>query len=392
MSENDNLYDVIIIGAGSAGLTAAIYAARSKRSTLILDKKRAGGQAATTASMENYPGFPGGIGGRELLDLFKKQADEMGAEYLKTEVRSITKEGSLYLLKCANKNIYKARTLILAPGCKPRKIGIPGEEEFTGMGVSYCATCDAELYEGATVAVVGSGDTAIEEAGYLSRFADKVIMIVVHDEGVLGCSKSIAEEAFENEKLEWKWNSAIQEIVGDEMVEKVKTKNLKTGNEELIDCDGAFIFVGTTPQTDFLKDFVELERGFIKTDEKMETNRSLVYAAGDVRVKTLRQVVTAASDGAIAAFYADRALSEIDGYKKAVSKAGNDYLIYFYLSAIQRSVDLFPEVEKKGQEYNLPVIKLNSTRYRKIKEKFNIKSIPALVRVSNDEVKENILI
>lgn len=392
MSEKNNSYDVIIIGAGSAGLTAGIYAARSKRSTLILDKKRAGGQAATTESMENYPGFPGGISGRKLLNLFKEQADEMGAEFAKTEVKAITEDDSFYSLQCKDGNTYTARSLILAPGCKPRKLGIPGEDEFSGRGVSYCATCDAELYDGATVVVVGSGDAAVEEAGYISRFADRVIMIVVHEEGVLDCSASIAAEAFENEKLQWKWNSSILEVAGDDMVERIKTKNLISGEEEWIDCDGVFMFVGTIPQTSFLNGFVDLERGFIKTDEKMETNRRLVYAAGDGRVKNLRQVVTAANDGAVAAFYADKALSEIDGYTKAVNRAGDNYLLYFYFPAVQRSLDLFPEIEKKGKEYNLPVIKLDTSRYRTISEQYNIESIPALLRVSNNEVKEHIQI
>lgn len=392
MSDRENLYDIIVIGAGSAGLTAGIYAARSKRSTLILDKKRAGGQAATTESMENYPGFPGGISGRKLLDLFKKQADEMGAEYKKTEVLSVTEAGNLYSMGCSDETTYTARSVILAPGCKPRKLGIPGEDEFTGRGVSYCATCDAELYEEATVVVVGSGDAAVEEAGYISRFADTVIMIVVHDEGTLDCAAGIAEEAFENEKLVWKWNSAVEEIAGDEIVEKIKIKNLISGEEEWIDCDGVFMFVGTIPQTDFLNGFVELERGFIKTDEKMETNRRLVYAAGDGRVKTLRQVVTAASDGAVAAFYADKALCEIDGFAKAVDRAGEEYLLYFYFPPVQRSLELFPQVEKKAREKSLPLIKLDTSRYRAITEQFNVDSVPALMRVSNNEVKETLQI
>jgi thioredoxin reductase (NADPH) len=390
MSKSDALRDVIIIGAGAAGLTAGIYASRSKRSTLIMDKKRAGGQAATTESMENYPGFPGGIGGRQLLDRFKQQAEEMGSEFAKDEVLAIEEREETYALTCKSETVYEARSLILAPGCQPRKLGIPGETEFTGRGVSYCATCDAELYEETTVVVIGSGDTAVEEATYLSRFADTVVMIVVHDEGVLDCTASIAEEAFENEKLYWKWNTAIEEIDGDDLVERVKVRNLRTGEEEWLECDGVFMFVGTIPQTSFLSGFVDLQNGFIKTDATMQTNRRLVYAAGDARAKNLRQVVTAASDGATAAFFADKALTEIDEYTRAIERAGNEYLLYFYFPAVQRSLDLFPEVEKKAKDYNLNVIKLDTSRYKTIAGKYNIDTVPTLLRVENSTIKETI--
>ncbi len=266
----------------------------------------------------------------------------MGARIERGEAVSFAEDGDGYVVGTKEGGPYRARAVILAPGCEPRRLGIPGEKELTGSGVSYCATCDAELYEDARVVVVGSGDTAVEEAGFISRFAAEVVMIVVHDEGTLDCNRTQAEAALANPKLQWMWNRSILAVEGADAVTGVRVKNLRTGAEETVACDGVFLFVGTVPQTGFLGDFVTLNRGFIVTDEKMETSRPRVFAAGDARVKVLRQVVTAASDGAIAAFHADKALTEIDEYARAVARAGRAYLLYFYTPPVQRSLDLFP--------------------------------------------------
>jgi thioredoxin reductase (NADPH) len=382
--------DILIVGAGTAGLSAGIYAARAKRSTLILDRKRPGGQAATTEKMENYPGFPEVIGGRELTERFRAHAEAMGARIERGEVVSFAEEEGGYLVRTKDGAALPARALILAPGCEPRRLGIPGEKEFSGSGVSYCATCDAELYEGARVVVVGSGDTAVEEAGFISRFASEVVMIVVHDEGTLDCNRTQAETAMANPKLTWMWNHAILAVEGGETVSGVRVRNLRTGAEESVACDGVFLFVGTVPQTAFLGDFVALQRGFIVTDEKMETSRPRVFAAGDARIKVLRQVVTAASDGAIAAFHADRALTEIDDYEKAVARAGREYLLYFYTPPVQKSLDLFPVVEKKAGALRLPLIKLDTFRYRAAAARCGVTEVPALVRMEDGEKKEQL--
>lgn len=386
-------FDVLIVGAGTAGLSAGIYAARARRSTVILDRKRPGGQAATTEKMENYPGFPGSIGGRELMDRFRKHAEEMGARIERAEVCSFSQDGEEYLVHVKEGGPegggpWQARSLILAPGCEPRRLGIPGERELSGTGVSYCATCDAELYEDATVVVVGSGDTAVEEAGFISRFAQKVIMVVVHDQGVLDCNAMQAETAMANPKLQWLWNHSILSIEGTDSVQGVKLRNLRTGGEERVKCDGVFIFVGTVPQTGFLADFVTLKNGFIVTDEKMETNRARVYAAGDARIKTLRQVVTAASDGAIAAFYADRQITEIDEFAEAVTRAGARHLLYFYSPPVQRSLDLFPVVERKAAELGLPLIKLDTYRYKAIAGRYDVREVPRLLRIDGSKGAE----
>jgi thioredoxin reductase (NADPH) len=380
--------DVLVVGAGSAGLAAGIYSARARRSTLILDRARPGGQAATTEKMENYPGFPEVIGGRELTERFRKHAEAMGARIERAEAVSFAEDGDAYLVGTKDGRSIRGRSIVLAPGCQPRRLGIPGEKELAGCGVSYCATCDAELYEDARVVVVGSGDTAIEEAAFISRFASEVVMLVVHDEGTLDCNRTQAEAAFANPKLAWRWNRSILAVEGEGSVSGVKVRNLTTGAEETVPCDGVFLFVGTVPQTAFLGDFVTLQRGFIVTDEKMETSRPRVFAAGDARVKVLRQVVTAASDGAIAAYHADKALTEIDEYAKAVARAGRTYLLYFYTPPVQRSLDLFPAVEKKAESLGLPLIKLDTFRYRGVAESCGVSEVPTLVRMEDGARKE----
>jgi thioredoxin reductase (NADPH) len=381
-------FDIVIVGAGAAGLSAGIYGARSKRSTLILDRKRPGGQAAITEKMENYPGFPEVISGRELTERFRRHAEAMGAVIKRGEAVEFREKDGLYIVGTLEGLNYGARSLILAPGCEPRRLGIPGEKKLSGSGVSSCATCDAELFEGVRVVVVGSGDTAVEEAGFISRFADEVVMLVVHDEGTLDCNRTQAEAALANPKIRWMWNRSILAINGTDTVTGVRIKNLRTGAEESVSCTGVFIFVGTVPQTAFLEGFVALKNGFIATDEKMETSRPLVFAAGDARVKLLRQVVTAAADGAIAAFHADKALTELDGYTNAVQRAGREYLLYFYSPPAQRSLELFPQVEREAERRGLPLIKLDIFRYGNVAGRCAVKAVPCLVWVEDDKTRE----
>ncbi len=312
----------------------------------------------------------------------------MGSLIEKGKISSIAGKDGLYYVKTAKGKEYIGKSVILAPGCKPRVLGIKGEKEFSGRGVSYCATCDAELYEDAKVVVIGSGDAAVEEAVYISRYASEVVMIVVHDKGVLDCNKTMAEEAMRNPKLTWRWNRIVTSIEGDEIVTGAGLKNLKTGESELEDCEGIFMFVGSVPQTDFLEGFIELSKGFIPHNEQMETNRPRVYAAGDASVTVLRQVVTAAADGAKAAFYADRALSEAEEYEKSVSGAGDEYYVYFYTPPVQISLDLFPEAEKKAEAAGLPLIKLDTFRFRAAAKSFNVENVPQLFHVKAGKTVE----
>lgn len=301
-------YDIIIVGGGPAALSAGLYAARSKAKTLILEKSKWGGQAASTQELENYPGSIEQPTGPEIIARMKKQAEEFGAE---TRVEPVTKldlEGDIKTV-ITDKGEYKAKTVIVATGAKPRLIGIPGELELVGKGVSYCATCDADFFTDLTVVVIGGGDSAIQEAIYLTKFAEKVTVIHRRDE--LRAAKTLQDKAFANEKIEFIWDSVPEEIIGDGIVEKIKIKNKKTGEVSEVETDGVFIFVGYNPVSDLVKDLVETDkRGYITTDDETRTSIEGVFAAGDVRKKMLRQVVTAAADGAIAAVSAEHYMAE----------------------------------------------------------------------------------
>ena len=304
-----NVYDVLIVGGGPGGLAAGIYASRGRLTTAILEKGSPGGQAATTMEMENYPGFFKEATGPDVMGNFLAHAKHFGTEILRGQAEKLELDGEIKKITTSKGETYLARSVILAPGAEPRSLGIKGEAELRGKGVSYCATCDADFFEELDVMVIGNGDAAIEEAMYLTKFADSVTVIVVHDEAVLDCNKLSAERAYKNPKIRWIWNSALEEILGDELVDAVVLKNLKTGELSKHDTNGVFFFVGTVPKTDFLQAKVALdEHGYILTNERMETNIPGVYAVGDARAKYLRQVITAAADGAIAAVAAERYL------------------------------------------------------------------------------------
>lgn len=307
------VYDVVIIGAGPAGLSAGIYAGRARLSTLIIEKEKDGGQIALTSEVENYPGCLEGESGPTLVDRMSQQAQHFGVEKVYDEVVDVKLEGSEKVIKC-KKGEYAAKTVIIATGAASRPIGCPGEKTFTGKGVSYCATCDANFFEDFEVFVVGGGDTAVEEALYLTKFARKVSIIHRRDE--LRAAKSIQEKAFANPKMNFIWDSAVKEIKGDGLVNSMVLENLKTGELTEIVADeddgifGIFVFIGYTPKTQLFEGVLNLENGYIVTDENMKTNIEGVYATGDVRVKSLRQVVTAVADGAIAAVQAEKYINE----------------------------------------------------------------------------------
>lgn len=307
------MYDVAIIGAGPAGLSAGLYAARSKMDVVILGKGGTGGQIATTDEVANYPGSIADASGPSLIARMVEQCDEFGAEMLLKAVESVDFEGKVKKLTLEDDSVIEAKVVIIATGAHPRKINVPGEDELTGKGVSYCATCDADFFTDMEVYCIGGGDTAVEEAIYLTKFASKVT--VVHRRDELRAAKSIQEKAFNNDKIEFIWDSEVKEINGEGLVEQMVLRNRKTGEETVIDAPedfgtfGIFVFIGYIPNTELFEDLLELERGYIKTDENMKTTIPGVYAAGDVRVKSLRQVVTATADGAIAAVQAEHYIS-----------------------------------------------------------------------------------
>ncbi|MGO5067129.1 MULTISPECIES: thioredoxin-disulfide reductase [unclassified Clostridium] len=301
----DNVYDLIIIGSGPAGLSAGLYAARARLKTLILERNKAGGQIVITDEVANYPGSIRNATGKTLVERMEEQVEEFGAERKKDTVKEVDFTGKIKIIK-GEKEEYKAKSIIIATGAAPRHIGCKGENELIGKGVSYCATCDADFFTDLEVFVIGGGDSALEEALYLSKFARKVT--VVHRRDALRGAKSIQEKVFKNPKIEVMWDSVVEEIKGDGIVESAVFKNKKTGEitEYFADEDdgtfGIFVFVGYLPINNLFKDIITMnEAGYIKTNDKMETNIEGVFAAGDIREKSLRQVVTAAADGAIAA-------------------------------------------------------------------------------------------
>ncbi len=307
------IYDVIIIGAGPAGLSAGLYAGRARLSTLIIEKAKDGGQIVQTAEIENYPGSLEEESGPTLIERMSKQAAHFGAEKVFDTVLDVELQGDVKTIKCEN-GTYQGKTVIIAAGASPVNIGCPGEKEFTGKGVSYCATCDAAFFEDFEVYVVGGGDAAVEEAMYLTKFARKVT--VIHRRNELRAAKSIQEKAFKNEKLDFMWDSVIKELKGDGLLSSMIVENTKTGEQREIVADeedglfGVFVFIGFKPQTEVFEGKLALEKGYIRTDDDMKTEIPGVFAAGDVRVKSLRQVVTAAADGAIAAVQAGKYIEE----------------------------------------------------------------------------------
>jgi thioredoxin reductase (NADPH) len=297
------IFDLIIIGGGPAGLTAGLYGSRAKMDVLVIEKEVFGGQITTTAEIDNYPGAPAPCTGNSLSQIMTQQAEDFGTKFAVDEIVSMDLSGEIKSLK-GKKEEYKARVLIIATGAKPRLAGFKRELELRGRGVSYCATCDADFFEGLDIAVIGGGDSAITEALYLTKFADSVT--IIHRRDTLRAAKSIQEKAFKNTKIKFIWNSAIEEAIGEEIVEGVMVKNLKTNEVTTLDVNGIFVYIGLDPITEIFKDVIELDKnGYVQTDETMKTNVLGVYAAGDVRVKSLRQVITAAADGAIAAMQAE---------------------------------------------------------------------------------------
>ncbi len=292
-------YDCIIIGGGPAGLSAALYASRGKMNTLVIEMKEFGGQAATTDELENYPGSMEEPTGPKIVERMREQAASFGTKFIVDEVLNIDAESDIKKIK-TKKNEYETKTVIFATGAQPRKIGCPGEDELRGKGVSYCATCDADFFTDLEVVVVGGGDSAVKEAIYLTKFADKVT--VIHRRDQLRAAPIHQEKAFANPKIKFAWDSVVERIEGDGIVEKVVLKNVKTGKLTDYRTDGVFVFIGTVPKADLLKGKVKMDKkGYIITNDDMETGIEGVYAAGDCRSKRLRQVITAAADGAIAA-------------------------------------------------------------------------------------------
>ncbi len=304
------MQDLIIIGGGPAGLTAGLYAARARLEAVLLERLIPGGQILTTDWVENYPGFPDGISGFELVDRMKKQAEKFGLPIEAQEVLALQLSSERKVV-VTDKGEIEAKALILTCGATPAKLGIEGEDLLTGKGVSYCATCDGPFYRDQEVAVVGGGDTAVEEALFLTRFAARVHLI--HRRDALRATKLLQERALAEKKIEILWDTVATRILGDMGVAEVEIKNVKSGEINRLPVEGVFIFVGYSPNNDLVKNHLDLdESGFVITDNNMQTSVPGVFAAGDIRSKLLRQVSTAVGEGATALFAAARYLEELE--------------------------------------------------------------------------------
>ncbi len=309
MSEDrEREYEVVIIGGGPAGLSAGLYTSRARLKSLLVEQAMTGGLIVNAEWVENYPGFPEGVSGLELAESISQQARKYGLEIMQAEVTGIGLKGEQKIVKTSQGNLI-ARAVIIASGSERSKLGIPGETEFTGKGVSYCAICDGAFFREQPVAVVGGGNAAITEALHLTHFASKVI--VIHRRQELRATRILQEKAFADPKIEFRWNTIVEAIEGEDVVKSLKLRNVITKEESTLDVAGVFASIGFKPNTAFLEGSLPLhEAGYIATNEKMETEIPGIFAAGDVRARSIRQVIAAAGDGATAAIYAERFVRE----------------------------------------------------------------------------------
>jgi thioredoxin reductase (NADPH) len=307
LSQGEKDYDVVIVGGGPAGLSAGIYTARDRLKSLLIEKAAVGGRIINAEKVENYPGFPEGVSGLDLTQSMHQQAARFGLETVNTEVTALEVSGARKIVRTSEGDFY-ARAVIIAGGLVQEKLNVPGETEFTGRGVSYCATCDGAFFREKTVAVVGGGNSAISESLQLTRFASRVI--VIHRRRELRATRILQEKALAEPKIEFLWDSVVTGIVGEAFVKKVKIRNVVTGQESTVDVSGVFISVGFKPSTGYLRGVLSLDdTGAVITNDRMETSVPGIFAAGDIRSRSIRQAIAAAGDGAAAAVYAERYLA-----------------------------------------------------------------------------------
>jgi thioredoxin reductase (NADPH) len=346
-------YDVVVIGAGAAGLTASIYSARARLKTLILEKALVGGLATYTNEIENYPGFPNSPKGEDITNEMKAQAKKMGVKFKLTEVQKVELEGEEKVVETF-RNKYIAKTVILATGGRPRITKAKNEENYLfDKGISFCATCDAASNTDKTVVVIGSGDAAIEEGMFLTKFAKKVIVSVMHDEGIMDCNEIAKEAALANPKMEFVWNSVAESFEGEEHLDTVVLKDLKANKLVPVKCDNCFEFIGYIPNTEMFKDQIDLTpQGYILTNDRMETNLKGVFSCGDVREKWLKQVATAVGDGAIAGFAAEKYIAETEVFEETIMKKDKNGAIYVYNAIESEQRELLPLIEELNEKHN----------------------------------------
>ncbi len=375
-------YDVIVIGGGPAGLTAAIYAGRARLNTLLIEKALIGGLATYTNSIENYSGFPNGPKGEYITNEMKKQAEEMGVKFKLTAVKSVDFEGDEKIVETF-RNKFIAKSVIIATGGRPRTTGAQNEDKFLfDKGISFCATCDAAANTGKHVLVIGSGDAAIEEGMFLTKFADKVSVSVIHDEGKMDCNEIAREAAMANPKMAFIWNTVVDSFEGEDMLERINLKNLKTKEIIPVETDSCFEFIGYLPNTEIFQEKVKMSGSqYIITNERMETNYPGVFACGDVREKWLKQVATAVGDGAIAGFAAEKYIAETEQFEEILMQNEKPGLIFVYNAIDPDSRKFLSVIDsyEKSKQGAIAVNRVDVYKSTGLADRLGVKNYPAVV-------------
>lgn len=383
-------YDVVIIGGGSAGLTAGIYAGRAKLKTLIIEQSLVGGLATNTNDIENYPGFPEGASGKELMDLFHKQAKKFDVKFKLTDVKKVELEGETKIVETF-RNIYEAKAVIIATGGRPRITGAENEQDYLGKGIAFCATCDAAANTDKTVVVIGSGDAAIEEGMFLTKFASEVIVSVIHDTGKMDCNEIAKAAALDNSKMKFEWNTVVERFEGEDQLKTTVLKNLKTGELMPIDCHTCFEFIGYIPNTDVFKGIIDMtDKGYILTDENMKTNIEGVYAVGDVREKYLRQVATCVGDGAIAGVCAEKYIAECEAFNSQIMKDDKDGVVYVFNAVEQEQRELLAQIEELEADHkeDYHFCKIDVYKSKGLAHKLGVTCFPSVAIIKDGKVDQ----
>jgi thioredoxin reductase (NADPH) len=385
-------YDVVIIGGGPAGLTAAIYAGRAKLKTILIEKALIGGLATYTNEIANYPGFPNAPKGEAITDLMKEQAKNMGVDFKLTAVKSVELEGKEKTVETF-RTTYKAKTVIISTGGRPRTTGGKNEEKYLfDKGISFCATCDAASNTDKHVVVIGSGDAAIEEGMFLTKFASKVTVSVLHDEGKMDCNEIAKATALANPKMEFVWNSVVDSFEGEDYLETVVLKNTKTDELIPINCDNCFEFIGYIPNNDLFKDVIDMtDRGYINVNNLQETNINGVFAVGDITNKWLKQIATAVGDGAVAGTAAGKYIDESEIFESKIMQAEKPGLIYIYNAIDEKSRNFLSSIKHIENELsNIAVTRIDVYKSEGLAKRLKVDRYPAVVSTQNGSVAEMI--
>ncbi len=380
-------YDVVIIGGGAAGLTAGIYSGRAKLKTILIEKSLVGGLATYTNEIENYPGFPEGTTGLGLMELFQKQAKKFGVKFKGTDVKSVDLKGPIKTVETF-RTTYKAKTVIIASGGRPRITRAENEEEFLfDKGISFCATCDAAANTGKDVLVIGSGDAAVEEGMFLTKFANKVIVSVMHEEGKMDCNEIAKAEALENPKMEFIWNTVCKRFEGEEHLTNVVLTDLRNGSEVNVPVDTCFEFIGYIPNTEIFKGIIDMtDRGYVLVNDKMETNVEGVFSAGDVTEKFLKQVSTAVGDGAVAGYAAERYIAETEQYNSQI--LAKNQFVYVYDASCPNCQNKMLEIEaiETKTEGKISFCKVDVYKSKGLSDRMGVSVFPSVAVVKDGAI------